>query len=99
LLDGRISELQARAVTEASYVLPDEVLPGFEERVLKRAPEQTLRPRRSRSRGRRNRHGPRPMTITSNWNATGWRWHSEPCPMYWPSPKARSNRNQPGNSG
>jgi hypothetical protein len=43
LLDGRISELQARAVTEASYVLPDEVLPGFEERVLKRAPEQTLR--------------------------------------------------------
>jgi hypothetical protein len=43
LLDGRISELQARAVTEASYVLPDAVLPGFEERVLKRAPEQTLR--------------------------------------------------------
>jgi hypothetical protein len=33
-LDGRISELQARAVTEASYVLPDAVLPGFEERVL-----------------------------------------------------------------
>jgi len=43
LLDGRISELQARAVTEASYVLPDAVLPAFEERVLKRAPEQTLR--------------------------------------------------------
>jgi len=43
LLDGRISELQARAVSEASYVLPDEVLPGFEERVLKRVPEQTLR--------------------------------------------------------
>jgi hypothetical protein len=42
LLEGRISELQARAVTEASYVLPDTVLPAFEDRVLKRAPEQTL---------------------------------------------------------
>ena len=42
LLAGRISELQARAVTEASYVLPDEVLAAFEDRVLKRAPEQTL---------------------------------------------------------
>jgi hypothetical protein len=43
LLDGRISELQARAVTEASYVLPDTVLPAFEGRVLQRAPEQTLK--------------------------------------------------------
>jgi hypothetical protein len=43
LLEGRISELQARAVTEASYVLPDTVLPPFEDRVLKRAPEQTLK--------------------------------------------------------
>src|SRR5947208_3764636 len=43
LLDGRISELQARAVTEASYVLPDDRLAGYEERVLKRAPEQTLK--------------------------------------------------------
>jgi len=42
LLEGRISELQARAVTEASYVLPERVLPAFEDRVLKRAPEQTL---------------------------------------------------------
>src|SRR6059058_3461020 len=42
LLDGRISELQARAVTEASYVLPDDRLAGYEERVLQRAPEQTL---------------------------------------------------------
>ena len=42
LLEGRISELQARAVTEASYVLPDDRLAGYEERVLKRAPEQTL---------------------------------------------------------
>src|SRR5207244_9770783 len=42
LLDGRISEPQARAVTEASFVLPDTVLPAFEDRVLKRAPEQTL---------------------------------------------------------
>jgi len=42
LLEGRISELQARAVTEASHVLPDTVLPAFEDRVLKRAPEQTL---------------------------------------------------------
>jgi hypothetical protein len=43
LLDGRISEVQARAVTEASYVLPDTILPAFEDRVLKRAPEQTLK--------------------------------------------------------
>src|SRR5438477_4168245 len=43
LLAGRISELQARAVTEASYVLPDDRLPVFEEQVLKRAPEQTLK--------------------------------------------------------
>jgi hypothetical protein len=43
LLDGRISELQARAVTEASYVLPDRTLPAYEDRVLKRAPEQTLK--------------------------------------------------------
>src|SRR5206468_3102322 len=42
LLEGRISELQARAVTEASYVLPDDRLAGYEEQVLKRAPEQTL---------------------------------------------------------
>jgi hypothetical protein len=42
LLEGRISELQARAVTEASHVLPEQVLPAFEDRVLKRAPEQTL---------------------------------------------------------
>jgi hypothetical protein len=43
LLDGRITALKATAVTEASYVLPDDRLPGFEERVLKCAPEQTLR--------------------------------------------------------
>src|SRR5207244_9870727 len=43
LLDGRISELQARAVTEASFVLPDDRLAGYEESVLKRAPEQTLK--------------------------------------------------------
>src|SRR5213080_3268369 len=42
LLDGRISEPQARAVTEASFVLADDRLAGFEESVLKRAPEQTL---------------------------------------------------------
>jgi len=42
LLEGRISELQARAITEASLVLPDTVLLAFEDRVLKRAPEQTL---------------------------------------------------------
>src|SRR5436309_2836444 len=40
LLEGRISELQARAVTEASYVFPDVRLAGFEDRVLQRAPEQ-----------------------------------------------------------
>src|SRR5438445_9345203 len=43
LLDGRISESQARAVTEASFVLPDTVLPAYEDRVLQRAPEQTLK--------------------------------------------------------
>jgi hypothetical protein len=42
LLAGRITAMQATAITEASYVLTDEVLPAFEDRVLKRAPEQTL---------------------------------------------------------
>jgi hypothetical protein len=39
---GSISCLQARAVTEASYVLDDDLLPEYEARVLKRAGEQTL---------------------------------------------------------
>ena len=43
LLDGRISEPQARAVTEASFVLPEDRLAGYEQQVLKRAPEQTLK--------------------------------------------------------
>jgi hypothetical protein len=42
LMAGSISCLQARAVTEASYVLDDGLLPEYEARVLKRAPEQTL---------------------------------------------------------
>src|SRR2546427_248748 len=54
LLEGRISELQARAVTEASFVLPDDGLAGYEERVLKRAPEQTLQ--QLRDGGRRAQH-------------------------------------------
>src|SRR2546430_7949012 len=58
LLDGRISELQARAVTEASYVLPDDRLAGYEERVLKRAPEQTLQ--QLRDVVRRAQHRPDP---------------------------------------
>jgi hypothetical protein len=39
---GSISCLQARAVTDASYVLAAELLGEYEARVLKRAPEQTL---------------------------------------------------------
>jgi len=42
LLAGRITGLKATAITEASYVLADSLLPAFEHRVLKRAPEQTL---------------------------------------------------------
>jgi len=42
LLAGRIKGMQATAITEASYVLADDVLPAFEHRVLTRAPEQTL---------------------------------------------------------
>src|SRR5207302_10695148 len=36
LLAGRISELQARTVTEASHVLPDDRLPVIKEQVRKR---------------------------------------------------------------
>jgi hypothetical protein len=36
LLAGRIKGMQATAITEATYVLTDEVLPAFEDRVLKR---------------------------------------------------------------
>jgi len=43
LLDGRISEPQAHPVTEASFVLPEDRLAGYEQQVLKRAPEQTLK--------------------------------------------------------
>ena len=43
LLDGRITAVQARIITEASYPLPEDVLATFEERVLRRAPEQTVR--------------------------------------------------------
>jgi hypothetical protein len=42
LMSGSISCLQARAVTEASYVIDAGLLPEFEARVLKRAGEQTL---------------------------------------------------------
>jgi hypothetical protein len=42
LLAGRITGLKASAITEASYVLADAVLPAYEARVRKRAPEQTL---------------------------------------------------------
>src|SRR5437870_7533982 len=58
LLDGRISELQARAVTEASFVLPDTVLPAFEDRVLQRAPEQTLQQLRDMVRRAQHRLDP-----------------------------------------
>jgi hypothetical protein len=42
LLAGRIKAMQATAITEASYVLANSLLPAFENRVLTRAPEQTL---------------------------------------------------------
>jgi hypothetical protein len=42
LMAGSISCLQARAVTEASYVLDAGLLAEFEARVLRRAGEQTL---------------------------------------------------------
>jgi hypothetical protein len=42
LLAGRIKCMQATAITEASYILADQLLPAFEDRVLTRAPEQTL---------------------------------------------------------
>jgi hypothetical protein len=42
LLAGRIKGMQATAITEASYILADQLLPAFEDRVLTRAPEQTL---------------------------------------------------------
>jgi hypothetical protein len=58
LLDGRISESQARAVTEAAFVLPDELLPGFEDRVLQRAPEQTLKQLRDGARRAQHRLDP-----------------------------------------
>jgi hypothetical protein len=42
LMSGSISCLQARAVTEASYVLDGELVTEYEARVLKRSEEQTL---------------------------------------------------------
>ncbi|MDQ1732027.1 MAG: hypothetical protein QOK10_2186 [Pseudonocardiales bacterium] len=42
LRDGRICELQARAITEASYRLPEEAYPALQERALRRADEQSL---------------------------------------------------------
>ena len=42
LAEGRISTAQATAVTEASYQLPDQVLPQFEARVLRHAHQQSL---------------------------------------------------------
>ena len=42
LMAGSISCLQARAVTDASYVLAAGLLGEYEARVLNRAPEQTL---------------------------------------------------------
>jgi hypothetical protein len=41
LSEGRIGMAQATAITEASYELPDEVLPDFEARVLKDAHQQS----------------------------------------------------------
>lgn len=41
LAEGRISTAQATAITEASYELPDEVLPEYEIRVLKNAHQQS----------------------------------------------------------
>jgi hypothetical protein len=42
LTEGRISTAQATAITEASYPLPDQVLPEYESRVLRSAPEQSV---------------------------------------------------------
>jgi hypothetical protein len=43
LIEGRISVLQAVAITEASYPLADGTLAHYEQRVLQRAEQQTLR--------------------------------------------------------
>ncbi|MEO6701986.1 MAG: DUF222 domain-containing protein, partial [Jatrophihabitantaceae bacterium] len=42
LRGGKISLDQARVITEHSFELPDERLPGFEQRVLARAADQSL---------------------------------------------------------
>ncbi len=42
LTDGQIAPAQATAIAEASFQLPDAALPAYVERVLARAPEQSL---------------------------------------------------------
>jgi hypothetical protein len=42
LSDGQVTVAQAKAVTKASYQLPDDLLPAFETRVLRNAEHQSL---------------------------------------------------------
>lgn len=42
LTEGQIAPAQATAIAEASFQLPDEVLPAYSDRILARAPEQSL---------------------------------------------------------